>query len=210
MDVVDHQLLLTYLIAVFVLEIVPGPDMLFALGSGIRAGPRAGLCAAVGCALGEAVHFTAAALGLTALFRASPVLYRGTAVAGAAYLVWLGTRAWRSGAAEGTSHRAAATAGRALGRGLVVNLLNPKMAMFTLTFLPQFVRPSRGHLVEQFVVLGAIFLVMEIGIDGAAGLAAGRISNLLRERKRANRWLNRLTGSLYLGLATTVVTEQWL
>jgi threonine/homoserine/homoserine lactone efflux protein len=204
----DAKLLSTYLVAVLVLEIVPGPDMLFAVGSGIRGGPRAGFCAAVGCALGEAVHFTAAAIGLAALFRASPVLYNGTRLAGAAYLAWLGIQALRCGAHDASARSGATTALRALCRGVVVNLLNPKMAIFTITFLPQFVKPSRGHLVEQFIILGVLFLALEIIIDGAVGLAAGRIRDLLSSRAHAIRRLDTLTGSLYLGLASAVAVER--
>ncbi|HEY7483940.1 MAG TPA: LysE family translocator [Streptosporangiaceae bacterium] len=204
--IVRPELLATYLVTVLILEIMPGPDMLLTLASGIRGGPGAGFCAAVGCALGEAMHITAAAAGLAALFRTSPLLYDGTRLAGVGYLAWLGIHALRSRGSEVAAPGGASSPRRALSRGMVGNLLNPKMAVFTITFLPQFVEPARGHVIAQFVVLGALFLALEIVIDGTVGLLAGRIGSLLTTRERGRRRLNTLTGSLYLALATMLAT----
>ena len=167
--------------------LIPGPDMLFALGTGIRSGPRAGLCAAIGAALGESVHMIAAAAGLAALFRASPVVYDAVRLVGAGYLVYLGVKTLRD---RDTVAPGAGAAGgvhpvrRALLRGMVVNLLNPKMALFTIAFLPQFVDPARGHVAGQFALLGAIFLAFEIVVDGTVGLAAGRLGTWLSAPRR--------------------------
>src|SRR6266540_1274925 len=155
--VVDGRVLASYLAVVSVLMLTPGPDMLFVLASGIRGGSRAGFVAAVGVAVGETVHLLAAAAGLAAVFRAAPALYHLVRFAGAAYLLWLGLRTLRArggdGMAEGRG--GAASTRRAFWRGLLTNVLNPKMALFTLALLPQFVDPSRGRVPAQLLLRGA-------------------------------------------------------
>src|SRR4029450_7537147 len=159
MQVVSGEVLVAYLAVVTVLMLTPGPDMLFVLASGVRSGSRAGFIAAVGGAGGEPTHLLAAAAGLAALFQAAPLLYDLVRFAGAAYLLWLGVRSLRTRG----GHRAAGGRGggpsprRAFWRGLVTNVLNPKMALFTLSPLPQFVDPSRGQVAAQFLVVGACF-----------------------------------------------------
>ncbi len=210
MGVIGPGTLAAYAATALLLMITPGPDMLFTLGTGIRSGPLAGFCAAVGVALGESVHMIAAAAGLSAVFRASPVAYDAVRLVGAGYLVYLGVRTLRErdvaiGAGEG---RAGHGVRRALWRGMVVNLLNPKMALFTIAFLPQFVDPSRGHVTGQFALLGGIFLVFEIVVDGTVGLVAGRLAARLAAGRRGFRRLNVATGSIYLGLAAKIAATR--
>src|SRR6266545_1950885 len=161
--------------------LTPGPDMLFVLASGIRGGSRAGFVAAVGVAVGETVHLLAAAAGLAAVFRAAPALYHLVRFAGAAYLLW---------------------------RGLLTNVLNPKMALFTLALLPQFVDPSRGRVPAQLLLLGACFLALEIVVDGTVGLAAGRLRRVLVRRPRAARGVEVASGSVYLGLGAKLAVTR--
>jgi threonine/homoserine/homoserine lactone efflux protein len=199
--VVDGGLLASYLAVVTVLMLTPGPDMLFVLASGIRGGSRAGFVAAVGVAAGETVHLLAAAAGLAAVFQAAPALYHLVRFAGAAYLLWLGVRALRArggGVAEGRN--GAVGTRRAFWRGALTNVLNPKMALFTLALLPQFVDPSRGQVPAQLLVLGACFVALEIVVDGTVGLAAGRVRRVLVRRPRAARGVEVASGSFLLGL----------
>ena len=201
MWVVDGRLLASYVALVTVLMLTPGPDMLFVLASGIRSGSRAGFVAALGVAVGETVHLLAAAAGLAAVFRAAPALYHLVRFAGAAYLLWLGVRTLRArggGMAEGRS--GASSTRRAFWRGMVTNVLNPKMALFTVALLPQFVDPSRGRVPAQLLLLGACFLALEIMVDGTVGLAAGRVRRILVRRPRAARGVEVASGSIYLGL----------
>jgi threonine/homoserine/homoserine lactone efflux protein len=203
MWVVDGHVLVAYLALVTLLMLTPGPDMLFVLASGIRSGSRAGFVAAVGVAVGETVHLLAAAAGLAALFRAAPLLYELVRFAGAAYLLWLGVRSLR---ARGGPHAAQGTGGaastrRAFWRGLITNVLNPKMALFTVALLPQFVDPSRGQVPAQFLVLGACFVALEIVVDGTVGLSAGGVRRVLARRPRAARGLDVASGSVFVGLA---------
>jgi threonine/homoserine/homoserine lactone efflux protein len=189
--------------------LTPGPDMLFCLAAGLKGGPRAGFRAALGAATGEVVHISASALGLAALFRAAPVLYDSVRIAGAGYLVLLGLRALRrrNDSIGGAGTERSAGGERAYRRGLITNLLNPKMALFSIAFLPQFVDPHAGSVAVQFVVLGACFVVLEIAVDGSVGLLAGRLAGLLRG-SRARRNLNVAAGSVFLGLGARVALER--
>jgi threonine/homoserine/homoserine lactone efflux protein len=188
---------LTYLAAAAVEMLTPGPDMLFCHATGLSGGPRAGLKAALGTASGEVVHITAAAIGLGALVRAEPTAFHAVRAAGAAYLMLLAVRTFRR-------HRPSAaprgSAGDAYVRGLVTNLLNPKMAVFALALLPTFIDPRAGSVALQFAVLGATFIAMEIAVDGTVGILAGRLQRRL-EDPRTQRRLSFAAGAVYLGLA---------
>lgn len=200
----NTSLFATYLITVTVLMLTPGPDMLFCLATGLNAGPRAGFQAALGTATGEIVHISAAAVGVSALFRAAPALFDAVRVIGAAYLVVLGVRTLR----RRNAPIAGDTAGRrpasnAYLRGIVTNLLNPKMALFTIAFLPQFVDPHAGSVAVQFAALGACFVAFEIAVDGTVGVLAGRLNDRLRAR-RARRNVNVAAGTVFVGLGATI------
>jgi threonine/homoserine/homoserine lactone efflux protein len=199
------SLLIAYLLTVIVVVLVPGPDMLFCLASGLRGGPRSGLLAAVGAASGEVVHIGASALGLAAAFAAAPLLFDAVRIVGAGYLLALGLRTIR----RRDAHLAGATgisARRAYSQGLMTNLLNPKMALFSVAFLPQFVDARAGNVALQFLLLGACFIAVDVVVDGAVGALAGRLGHALR-RGRALRNLNILAGSVYLGLSAKLALQ---
>jgi threonine/homoserine/homoserine lactone efflux protein len=182
--------------------------MLFCLATGMRGGPRAGFLAALGVASGEVVHISASAVGLAALFRAAPLLFDAVRILGAGYLVLLGIRTVRNrNQGIGGSKEPAAAGSRAYWRGVLTNLLNPKMALFTIAFLPQFVDRRAGNVAFQFLVLGVCFVTFEIVVDGTVGLLAGRLARLLRA-PRARRNLNVAAGSVYLGLGTKIALER--
>jgi threonine/homoserine/homoserine lactone efflux protein len=204
----NGSLFITYLLTLTVLMLTPGPDMLFCLASGLKGGPRSGLLAATGAVTGEVVHISTAALGLAALFRAAPLLFHAVRLLGAAYLLLLGIRAIRhrrQGIGEGT--HADASGKRAYWRGLLTNLLNLKVALFTVALLPQFTDPHAGDLAVQFLVLGACFVALEIAVDGTVGILAGCLAPLLRARN-ARRNLNLTAGSIYLGLGANLALQR--
>jgi threonine/homoserine/homoserine lactone efflux protein len=198
--------------------IAPGPDMMFVLATGARGGPRAGLLATLGVASSEVVQITAVAAGLAALFAAAPAAFTALRLAGAAYLLYLGIQALRSarrGSPAGdpaagpdgdAGHR---VSGRyAYLRGLVTNLVNPKMVTFAVAFLPQFVDRSLGHVPAQFAVLGAIFIAFEILIDGTVAVAAGRLGGWLSRRRRARQALDAGSGTIMIALAGRLALER--
>lgn len=207
---VDMSLLAAFIGAIFVLSITPGPDMMFIVAMGGRGGSGMGVMAAAGVACGMLVHACAAALGLSALFGALPVLYHVLRWLGAAYLLYLAVRAFRDrsvpggedDAAEGAdARRTGPRPRRAFWQGMITNLLNPKVIMFNIAFLPQFVDPDRGHLPLQLLVLGVTGVVVGFCVDGSVGLLSGRLSRALRRSRRLARGLNIFSGTVFAGLA---------
>ncbi|OIJ65819.1 LysE family translocator [Streptomyces mangrovisoli] len=200
---VDTSLYAAFLVAAFALCVTPGPDMMFIVAMGGRGGPRTGLTAAVGVACAMFVHSVAAALGLSALFLTLPTLYHVLRWAGAAYLLVLAVKAFRDRAEAPVEEGGAAGAGRrrAFWRGAVTNLLNPKVILFNVSFLPQFVNPGLGHVREQFLLLGLTITVMGLAVDGTVGLLSGRLAALLRRSRRVARGLNIFSGTVFAGLA---------
>ncbi|MGW2641793.1 LysE family translocator [Streptomyces sp. NPDC001348] len=198
----DTTLYAAFLVAAFALCVTPGPDMMFIVAMGGRGGPSAGVTAALGVACAMFVHAAAAALGLSALFLTLPTLYHVLRWAGAAYLLYLAVRAFRGGATPaGADGSAGAGRRRAFWRGAVTNLLNPKVILFNVSFLPQFVNPELGHVREQFLVLGVTITVMGLLVDGSIGLLSGRLATLLRRSRRVARALDLFSGTVFAGLA---------
>ncbi|MFJ4581220.1 LysE family translocator [Streptomyces echinatus] len=198
----DASLYAAFLVAAFALCITPGPDMMFIVAVGGRGGPLTGVTAAAGVACAMFVHAVAAALGLSALFLTLPALYHVLRWAGAAYLLFLAVRAFRG---EGGPAGAGPVPGkgrrRAFWRGAVTNLLNPKVILFNVSFLPQFVNPDLGHVREQFLVLGCTITVMGLLVDGSVGLLSGKLASLLRRSRRVARGLDCFSGTVFAGLA---------
>jgi threonine/homoserine/homoserine lactone efflux protein len=203
---VDASLYAAFLVAAFALCITPGPDMMFIVAMGGRGGPTAGVMAAFGVACAMFVHALAAVLGLSALFSTLPVLYHVLRWAGAAYLLYLAVKAFRDrtpigGGEEGEGNAAGPGRWRAFWQGGVTNLLNPKVILFNVAFLPQFVNPGLGHVPAQFLVLGITIVVMGFCVDGSIGLLSGKLSMLLRGSRRVARGLNIFSGTVFAGLA---------
>lgn len=208
---IDPHLLMLFAATTIVAMVVPGPDMLFVLGCGMRGGPRAGLLATAGVATSEAVHIAVAAAGLAALFAAVPVAFTVVRIVGAAYLIYLGVQAIRH---RKDAQDEALTAGsgmsdrRAYLNGLLTNLLNPKMVTFTIAFLPQFIDPRLGHVWLQFALLGVIMIAFEFLVDGAVGVLAGWIGGWLRRRQAARRRLDVAVGGVFIGLGVKLAAER--
>ncbi|MFI6132760.1 LysE family translocator [Micromonospora sp. NPDC051141] len=195
-----------YLAAIVVLMVTPGPDMMFVLANATRYGTRAGMVAALGVAAGETVHVTAVVGGLATVISASPLLFTAIRWAGAAYLIILGVRTLRS------AHNSSATAarsddrdGRAFLRGLVTNLLNPKMILFSVAFLPQFVHPGAGNTTAQLILLGALFVAVQLAVDIALGAGAGRLAGRLASGRWSRR-INRVCAVAFVALGLRLAT----
>jgi threonine/homoserine/homoserine lactone efflux protein len=206
----DLAHLLAFLAAALLLTVAPGPDNLMVLSLGMSRGPRAGVAFGLGCALGCLSHTALAALGVSTLLAGSPVAFGVLKVAGGLYLVWLGVQAVRhagvarvAGVADATD--VGANAGvvpvRALfARGWVANAINPKVVLFFLSFLPQFVQPGRGPLAWQLALLGAVFTVQAALVFGLLGLCSGSVGAWLNQRPRVGPWLDRAAGGVFVGL----------
>ncbi|MEV0640854.1 LysE family translocator [Streptomyces sp. NPDC050619] len=205
---VDMHLYTAFLVAAFALCVTPGPDMMFIVAMGGRGGPTAGVMAAFGVACAMLVHAVAAALGLSALFLTLPTLYQVLRWAGAAYLLYLTVQAFRDRSVPGEEGAAAGPGmRRAFWQGAATNLLNPKVILFNVAFLPQFVDPSLGHVRSQFLLLGFTIVVMGFLWDGFVGLLSGRLAAVLRRSARVNRALNVVSGTVFAGLAVRLAAS---
>lgn len=185
--------------------------MLFVLGCGMRGGARAGLLATAGVAVSEMVHVAVAAVGLAALFAAVPYAFTVVRVVGAAYLIHLGVQAILK-ARKGTNELPVVGVGmsgrKAFLSGLLTNMLNPKMVTFTIAFLPQFIDPKLGQVWLQFVILGAILVLLEFVVDGMVGVLAGRIGGWLRRRADVRRRVDMATGTVFIGLGVRLAVDR--
>jgi threonine/homoserine/homoserine lactone efflux protein len=194
-----------FLAAAALLTIAPGPDIVYVLTRGIAQGPRAGIAAALGFATGCLFHTVLAAVGIAALIRSSAIAFDVVRYAGAAYLVWIGIQALRHRAAfsiEGASDkRALATIYR---QSVIGNVLNPKVTLFFLAFLPQFVDTQAGHVGGQMALLGAVFMAVTVVIFSAVALFAGGIGAWIRRKPAIGERLNLFAGITFIGLGIRV------
>lgn len=196
----EGSTLLVFVAASVALLLVPGPAMLYIVTCSVEGGRRAGLLSMLGVETGGLVHVAGAAAGLSALLASSATAFSVVKYAGAAYLVYLGVQRLRGSAAGGEQGAPEHGRGARLFRqGVLVQVLNPKVAVFFLAFLPQFVDPARGA-VGQIVVLGVVFVLLAVLSDGACALLAGAVGSRLRRGARARRRLERSSGAVYLGL----------
>lgn len=194
--------LLPFFVATLLIAVIPGPAILYTVAQTLARGRAAGFRAAAGIAVGDLVHVAAAAAGLSAIFRWSPTLFLVVKIFGAAYLVWMGIRMVKSRhAGDALPQVAKKTARRAFAESVVVELLNPKTALFFIAFLPQFIDPAAGLPVwAQFVVLGLVVNAVFFAMDVAAILLTDQAMARLRRSERAARWLRVGSGSALVGL----------
>jgi threonine/homoserine/homoserine lactone efflux protein len=194
----DLRTLAVFMAAGLALNVTPGPDMLYVAARSTAEGRRAGIVSALGIGAGTLVHITALALGLSAVLAAVPVVYDVVRFAGAAYLVWLGVRALlRPSAAPAETAITPAPLGAVFRQGVITNVLNPKVALFFLAFLPQFVDPARGSAAAQIVALGLLFDTSGTIVNALVAIAASRAGGVLR-RGRAGHVLQRVTGGVFV------------
>lgn len=188
------------------LALTPGPDNLFVLAQAAQRGKLAGLIVTAGLSTGILFHTLAVALGAAALFSASALAFNLLKYIGAAYLLYLAFQAWRAGRSSvQQGGEKPLGAGRLYLRGVIMNVTNPKVSIFFLAFLPQFTDPSLGQLFPQFLILGALFVVSTLIIFGAISLVAGWLGTQLRSSERPEQILNRVAGTVFLGLAIKLV-----
>jgi threonine/homoserine/homoserine lactone efflux protein len=203
---IDPVILLAFVPAALALNLTPGADMMFCFGSGLKAGPCAGIAASAGVALGCMVHVTVAGAGLGAVVAASPVAFEVIRWLGVAYLLWLAVKVIRH-AGEMPAAASAGAVGTAFRRGFVVNLTNPKVILFVLAFVPQFVDPLRPIL-PQFLILGGVISLGGFVVNGAVGAGAGGLGRRMARAEGVKRWLDRVTGAIFAGLALRLALGQ--
>jgi threonine/homoserine/homoserine lactone efflux protein len=197
----DASTLLLFTGASLALLVIPGPAVLFLVTRSVDQGRRAGLVTMLGVETGTFAYAVAAALGLTGLLAASELGFAVVKYAGAAYLVYVGVRKLLE-RTDDDAPSAPARRTRLFLDGLLVQLLNPKIAVFFLAFLPQFVDPDAGHVVAQTLLLGTLFTVLALLSDGLCALLAGTLGSWLRRPGRRRR-LARVSGGIFVGLGVT-------
>ena len=190
--------LLLFASASIVLLAIPGPAVIYVVMRSVEQGRSAGLVSVLGVELGTLTYALGAASGLSGLLAASAEAFTAVKYAGAAYLLYLGARKLLE--REQREQPAASRRSRLFLNGLVVQLLNPKIAIFFVAFLPQFVNPARGAVAVQMLLLGTLFASLALVSDGAYALAAGAIGGWLRSNRRARRRLTVASGGVYIGL----------
>src|SRR5215210_1917104 len=202
----DAHSLLVFMAAALALNVTPGPDMLYVIARSTGEGRRAGIASALGIGAGTFVHIAALALGLSALLAAVPLAYDIIRWAGAAYLIWLGVRAIRYARVRGTSMvPEPASIGRIFRQGVITNVLNPKVALFFLAFLPQFVDPARGSPALQILVLGLLFDLSGTIVNLIVAVAASRLAGFGHASAASTQsdrvvLLRRATGVVFIAL----------
>mmetsp|Transcript_18245 Transcript_18245/g.28780 ORF Transcript_18245/g.28780 Transcript_18245/m.28780 type:complete len:204 (+) Transcript_18245:827-1438(+) len=193
---VDPVILLAFVPAGLALNLTPGADMMLCLGQGLRSGPRAAWAASAGISVGAFVHTALAGLGLGAVVATVPAAFEVIRWVGVAYLIWLAAQTLRH-AGQAAEMPQISTA-RAFRTGLIVNLTNPKVILFVLAFVPQFVVPEAGSVLVQFLIFGALLAFGGFIINGVVGVFASGAGQRLARGSRVLDWLS---ASVFAGLA---------
>ena len=200
-----------FFLALAVVYLLPGPDMILLLQTGARQGKGLALATAAGLAIARGCHVALAALGLATLFKAAPWTFEVVRLGGAAYLLWLGVQCLRSNMLPSLHSDQAASALRwreAIRRGLLTNLLNPKALLFCSVLLPQFVDPQAGPVAVQFASLGLLLVLVGLLFDSVYALAGAWIGRWLAHSRTAQRAQQWLFGSLLIGFAVRLTFVQ--
>jgi threonine/homoserine/homoserine lactone efflux protein len=195
----DPSTFAIFALASFVLVIIPGPAVIYIVTRSVDQGRSAGIVSMLGVETGGLVHVVAATIGISALVASSAAAFGVLKWAGAAYLVYIGVRRIMR-PDEGESERDPTSPRRMFAQGMVVQGLNPKVAIFFLAFLPQFVNPDAGAIAPQILVLGILFTLIAATCDGAWALFAGTVGPRLKRSAGASRRLARVSGGIYIGL----------
>lgn len=199
---IDQATLTAYVLIVLGFVFIPGPATLFTVARATSSGPRVGIATGAGIAAGDVLHTAMAIVGLSAIIATSAVLFSLVKYAGAAYLFYLGVRAILARTPAGLASAAlpAVTARRAFRQAVLVEVLNPKTALFFLAFLPQFVTPQNGSVALQLSILGALFVFLGLCSTVAFALGAAGIGRLLARHPAVVRWQGKVVGTIYCAL----------
>lgn len=204
----DPNLTLTYIALATALALAPGPDMLFVIANGMRHSVKGAVTSALGIGAGSLIHAITAALGLSAIIAASPTAFEALRIIGALYLGLLGLRSlyacWRKQTGPTTSATPPQTPPQKIFiQGLITNLFNPKMVVFYIALLPQFIRLDLGHIGLQLFLLGCIHNIIGTAILLCVGIAAGRAAHWL-STSTFGRWMDGIAGLFFIGLALRI------
>ncbi|KKJ78223.1 threonine transporter RhtB [Kiloniella litopenaei] len=196
------------------LALTPGPDNIFVLTQAALNGKLAGILVVLGLCTGVLVHTSAVALGVAAIFKASPAAFNALKIIGALYLLYLAWGALRAKTETITVDQQSQSGAQKIGyaklyqRGIIMNVTNPKVSIFFLSFLPQFADPTRGSMSLQMIQLGGFFILSTILVFGGIALLAGAVGEYLQRSPRAQTVMNKTAGIVFIALAAKLATIQ--
>ena len=199
-----------FLAAAVLITLSPGPDNLMVLGVGISRGRMRGVAFGLGCALGCLSHTFLAVLGVSALIAASPLAFSALRISGGLYLVWLGIQAMRSRGQVNVDSTGAQPESlrRLFAKGVFANAINPKVVIFFLSFLPQFVHLEHGNAALQTGLLGVIFTAQACLVFGLLGYFSGAVGQWLSRHADAGVWLDRVAGTIFVGMGLRLMVSR--
>ena len=204
----EWSTLVTFSVAAFILIVIPGPAVLYVVARSIEQGKLAGIMSVLGVSVGALAHTAAAALGISAILAASAVAFTAVKFLGAAYLIYLGVTTLLK---KPSTTEAVAVEAKPLGhifrQGIVVNVLNPKAALFFLAFLPQFADPTRGAVPLQIMLLGLIFVLIALLSDAFYALLAGQLGDWLKRSVQFQQWQRYFSGTMYIALGVAAAVS---
>lgn len=207
---VDNESFWLFLFSALLLNISPGPDLLYILSRTISSGRKVGIASALGVCSGAFVHVVLAACGVSALIAASENAFDALKYAGAAYLLYLGVKSFLPAAVSVLDQDSSLVKQygvlQAYKQGILIDVFNPKVALFFLAFLPQFVQPSMGAPALQIFVLGCLVILIAIVVEVSFVLVAAKATERLRTRPNAGHWLDRVMGAVLIGLSIRLAT----
>ncbi|MBK3509890.1 LysE family translocator [Pseudomonas sp. MF6747] len=203
------MLSVNFLVTCLIVVLIPGTGVIFTVSTGLTAGKRASVFAALGCTAGILPHLLASVLGLSALLHTSALAFEVLRYAGVAYLLYLAYATWRDRSAFAMNDSPTATTARGLMiRGFLLNILNPKLTIFFLAFLPQFVTPGSISPAVQMLVLSAVFMAMTFAVFVIYGLLANGFRRAVIESPRVQNWLRRSFAAVFAGLGLNLAFAQ--
>lgn len=203
------MLSMNFFITCLIVVLIPGTGVIFTVSTGLTAGKRASVFAALGCTAGIIPHLLASILGLSALLHTSALAFEVLKFAGAAYLLYLAYVTWRDRSAFAMNDTPTATTARSLMlRGFLLNILNPKLTIFFLAFLPQFVTPASTAPALQMLVLSGVFMAMTFAVFVVYGLLANVFRRAVIESPRVQNWLRRSFAAAFAGLGLNLALAQ--
>lgn len=203
------EVITTFFGAAVLLALAPGPDNIFVLTQSALQGRRAGICVVFGLCTGLVGHSTAVALGVSVIFKTSFLAFTILKYIGTGYLLYLAYQALRASALkiEGEKSKELSYS-KLYRRGIIMNITNPKVSLFFLAFLPQFIDPARGSVTAQTFMLGGLFIIATILVFGTIAILAGNLGEWLIKSERAQKIMNKLAGSVFIALALKLAFEK--
>nr|WP_245418040.1 LysE family translocator [Cohaesibacter celericrescens] len=208
---ISYETLGVFIATSIALGMAPGPDNIFVLTQSALYGRKAGFAVTLGLCTGLLVHTAAVVFGVAVLFQTSELAFTALKFIGAAYLIYLAYGAFRASRADlSVSERpnGAISLRQLYGRGIIMNITNPKVAIFFLAFLPQFADPALGPISLQMFAFGGVFIAVTLIVFGSVVIGAGYLGNWLRHSPKAQMIMNRIAGVIFVGLAARLATAQ--